>query len=119
MWLLKIVRLLGGLSAVHQFVRIGELAIIGGCSKVVQDISPFMMTDGHPVRAFGLNSIGLDRAGASKEEKAVLKKAFKIVFRSKMTLKNACKEIEDTIESTPSIQKLLTFLKKSERGICK
>lgn len=111
--------IIGGLSAVHQFVRIGSLAIIGGCSKVVQDIPPFMMTDGHPVRAFGLNTVGLDRAGVSKEEKAVLKKAFKIIFRSQLTLKNAIKEITDTIEMTPSLETLLAFLSKSERGICK
>jgi UDP-N-acetylglucosamine acyltransferase len=111
--------IIGGLSAVHQFVRIGSLSIIGGCSKVVQDIPPFMMLDGHPVRAYGLNSIGLDRAGYSKEEKMLLKRAFKIIFKSSLSLKSSIKKIEEDIEASPAITTLLAFLKKSERGICK
>jgi len=110
--------IIGGLSAVHQFVRIGTLAIVGGCSKVVQDIPSYMMTDGHPVRAFGINSVGIDRAGISKEEKRELKRAFKIIFKSKLTLKNSIRKIEDELTLTPSIDTLLDFLKKSERGIC-
>ncbi len=110
--------IIGGLSAVHQFVRIGTLSIIGGCSKVVQDIPPFMMTDGHPVKAYGINSVGLDRACIPKEEKMELKKAFKIIFRSGLSLKNIIKQIEETLPKTPTIQTLLKFLSKSERGIC-
>mgnify|MGYP006281194441 CR=1 FL=1 len=111
--------IIGGLSAVHQFVRIGSLAIIGGCSKVVQDIPPFMMLDGHPARAFGINSVGLDRQGYSKEEKMLLKRAYKIIFKSGLSLKNSIIRIEDEIETSPAVLTLLDFLKKSERGICK
>jgi UDP-N-acetylglucosamine acyltransferase len=111
--------IIGGLSAVHQFVRIGSLAIIGGCSKVVQDIPPFMMLDGHPVRAFGINSVGLDRAGYSKEDKVLLKRAFKIIFKSSLSLKSSISKIEKDLEQTDAIKTLLDFLKKSERGICK
>ena len=110
--------IIGGLSAVHQFVRMGKLSITGGCSKVVQDIPPFMMVDGHPAKAFGLNSVGLDRAGYSKEEKSALKKTFKIIFKSGLMLKNIIKQINQEIPSSPSIQTLVTFLEKSERGIC-
>lgn len=110
--------ILGGLSAVHQFVRIGTLSITGGCSKVVQDVPPFMMVDGHPAQAFGINSVGLDRASFSKEEKANLKKAFKIIFKSGLILKNVVKQIQQEIPSSPSIQTLIDFLEKSERGIC-
>ncbi|MFH1384520.1 MAG: acyl-ACP--UDP-N-acetylglucosamine O-acyltransferase [Candidatus Omnitrophota bacterium] len=111
--------IIGGLSAVHQFVRIGTLSIVGGCSKVVQDIPPYIMTDGHPVRAYGLNSVGLERAHIPKEERTELKKAFKIIFKSKLTLKNAILKIEQDVQKTPTINTLLVFLKKSERGICK
>jgi len=111
--------IIGGLSGVHQFVRIGSLAIVGGCSKVVQDIPPFMMVDGHPARAFGLNTIGLDRAQISSDEKLRLKKVFKIVFRSKLSLKNAIKHIETDVETSPVVTQVIEFLKKSERGICR
>jgi UDP-N-acetylglucosamine acyltransferase len=110
--------ILGGLSAVHQFVRIGKLSITGGCSKVVQDIPPFIMVDGHPAHAFGINAVGLDRAGFSKEEKSAIKKAFKIIFRSGLILKNIIKQIQQDIPPSPSIQTILSFLEKSERGLC-
>ena len=111
--------ILGGLSAVHQFVRVGKLSITGGCSKVVQDIPPFMMVDGHPAHAFGINAVGLDRAGYSSEEKSAIKKAFKIIFKSGHILKNVIKQIQQDIPLSPSIQTIVDFLEKSERGICK
>lgn len=110
--------IIGGLSAVHQFVRIGKLSITGGCSKVVQDVPPFMMVDGHPAHAFGINAVGLDRAGFSQEEKSAIKKVFKIVFKSGLILKNVIKQIRQDIPSSPSIETILSFLEKSERGIC-
>lgn len=110
--------IIGGLSAVHQFVRIGTLSIVGGCSKVVQDIPPYMMVDGHPVRAYGLNTVGLDRAGVPKGDKILLKRAFKIIFRSELSIKTAVQHIEADLEHTPTIVKLLEFLRHSERGIC-
>ena len=109
----------GGLSAVHQFVRVGKLAIVGGCSKVVQDIPSFMMVDGHPAKAFGLNSVGLERNGVSKEERLELKRAFKIIFRSKLSLSHAIRKIDADLKRLPAIVDLVTFLKSSERGICK
>lgn len=109
--------ILGGLSAVHQFVRIGSLSIVGGCSKVVQNVPPFMMADGHPAKVHGINSVGLDRAGVSKGEKSNLKKAYKILFRSGLSVKNAVKKIQEEIPESPSIQTLLYFLKDSGRGI--
>jgi UDP-N-acetylglucosamine acyltransferase len=111
--------IVGGLSAVHQFVRIGKLAIVGGCSKVVQDIPPFVMVDGHPAKAFGLNSVGLERSGISKEERLELKRAFKIIFRSKLSLSSAAKKIEAELKQDPAVIDVVTFLKCSERGICK
>ncbi len=111
--------IIGGLTAVHQFVRIGSLSIIGGCSKVVQDVPPFMMLDGHPAKAFGINSVGLDRAGYTKEDKSLLKKAFKIVFRSNTIIKTAISRLETELDQVPVVEQLLAFLKKSERGICK
>ncbi len=110
---------IGGLSAVHQFVRIGKLALIGGCSKVVQDVPPFMIADGHPAKVFSLNTVGLDRAGISKQEKIILRRALKIVFRAGLTLKNAVIQLEKECLPSASIEALIDFLKKSERGICR
>jgi len=110
--------IIGGLSAVHQFVVIGKLALIGGCSKVVQDIPPFMMVDGHPARGFSINSVGLDRAGYTSEDKALLKKVFRVLFKSGLTVKSAAKHLATEIPLTPAVQEVLEFLKKSERGIC-
>lgn len=111
--------IIGGLSAIHQFVRIGRLALIGGCSKVVQDVPPYVIADGHPARAYGLNSVGLDRAKFSKEEKSALRKAFKTIFRSGSTLKNAVSALESESPLHPSLAALIGFLKASERGICR
>ena len=111
--------IIGGLSAVHQFVRIGKLSLIGGCSKVVQDVPSYMIADGHPARAFGINSVGLDRAGVPKQDKIELKKSFKIIFKSGLTLKKAVKSIEQECPATPTMLALIAFLKNSERGICR
>ena len=109
--------IIGGLSAVHQFVRIGTLSIVGGCSKVVQDVPPFMLVDGHPAKAYGINTVGLNRAAVSKNEKAALKKAFKILFREGLSVKNATAKIQEELPETSSLQTLLQFLKGSTRGI--
>ncbi len=111
--------IIGGLSAVHQFVRIGKLALIGGCSKVVQDVPSYMIADGHPARVYGINTVGIERAGFSKSDRDSLKKAFRILFKSGLTLKRAMLEMEVKKISSPLVVDLVEFLKKSERGICR
>lgn len=111
--------IIGGFGAVHQFVRIGYLSIIGGCSKVVSDIPPFMMVDGHPAKAYGLNSVGLERAEVSSEERSNLKKAYKILFRSGLLTKAAVQKMESELPKSKAVSTLIEFIKKSERGICK
>lgn len=110
---------IGGLSGVHQFVRIGYLAIVGGSSKAVQDIPPYMMVDGHPAKAYGLNVVGLERAGVPKDERIHLKRAFKIVFRSRLLTKKATQILKAELLPSQAISRLITFLENSERGICK
>ncbi len=108
---------IGGLSGVHQFVRIGTLAIVGGCSKAVQDIPPFMMVDGHPASVFGINTVGLTRAGIAKEDKTLLKTAYKILYRSGLSLKEAVSRMDRELGHNPTVRILVDFLKSSERGI--
>ena len=111
--------IIGGLSAVHQFVKIGNLSIVGGCSKVVQDVPPFMMVDGHPARVRGLNLVGIDRANISIEEKREIKKAYKLLYRSEQPIKKAVEQIAADLKKSETVKVLLNFLDKSERGICK
>jgi UDP-N-acetylglucosamine acyltransferase len=111
--------IVGGLCGVHQFVRIGSLAIIGGNSKAVQDIPPYVMVDGHPTKAYGLNSVGLERANIPSEERMALKRAFKVIFRSGSTAKAAVKQLRGEAQKSNCVQQLIQFIEASERGICK
>jgi UDP-N-acetylglucosamine acyltransferase len=111
--------MIGGLSAVHQFVRLGRLSIIGGCSKVVQDVPPFSMCDGHPARVITTNIVGLRRAQIPEEAIGRLKKAFKILFHSGLSKTTALERITKEIETCPEIEHLVFFAKISERGLCK
>jgi UDP-N-acetylglucosamine acyltransferase len=110
---------IGGLVAIHQFVKIGTLSIIGGCSKVVQDIPPYSTCDGHPAKVYGLNLIGLRRAGVSKQVILNLKKAFKLLFFSKLSIKHAVVEIKSSISRCREIDHLIEFVNSSKRGICR
>ena len=108
---------IGGIVAIHQFVRIGMLAIVGGCSKVVQDIPPFSTCDGHPARVYGLNLIGLRRKGISHDAIKKIDQAFKLIFNSGLSAKHALERVEKEIEKTEEIIYLVNFLKSSERGL--
>jgi len=110
--------IIGGLSGVHQFVRIGRLAIVGGCSKVVQDIPPYSMCDGDPSKVFGVNIIGLKRAQFSQAGISTLRKAFKILFHSGLIKTNAIERIQQELDVTAEVEHLIHFIKTSERGVC-
>jgi len=111
--------IVGGLAAVHQFCRIGKMAIIGGCSKVVQDVPPFMLADGNPAETRTLNKVGLERNGISEDAQAALKSAYKILFRDGLTISNALVKIEAELPPLPEVQHLVQFVRSSERGISK
>src|SRR5262245_25566276 len=98
---------IGGLAAVHQFCRIGKMSIIGGCSKVVQDVPPFMMADGNPARTRTINKIGLDRNDVADDTQAALKQAYKILFREGLTITNALARIEAELPPLPEIKHLI------------
>ncbi len=110
---------IGGLTAIHQFVQVGKMAMVGGCSKVVQDIPPFSTCDGHPTRVYGLNLIGLRRSDVSRESQAALKQAFKVLFYSEMTFKNSADKVKEEVENFEEVQYLLDFIKNSKRGVCR
>lgn len=110
---------IGGLAAIHQFCRIGKMSIIGGCSKVVQDVPPFMLVDGNPAKTRTINKIGMDRNGISEEAQTALKQAYKILFRERLTISNALARIEAELPQLPEVQHLVNFARTSERGLSK
>lgn len=111
--------IIGGLAGAHQFCRIGKMAIIGGCSKVVQDVPPFMMADGNPAAVRTVNKVGLERNGVAPAAQAVLKQAFKILFREGLTITNALERIETELQPLPELQHLVKFVRSSGRGIAR
>lgn len=108
---------IGGLVAIHQFVRVGMLSIIGGCSKVVQDIPPYSTCDGHPARVYGLNLVGLRRNGFPKETIDELDQVFKLLFNSGLTKTHALERIKKEITLSQEISYLVDFVKNSQRGL--
>jgi len=108
---------IGGITAIHQFVKIGMLSIVGGCSKVVQDIPPYSTCDGHPARVYGLNLIGLRRKGISRDSIKQIDQAFKILFNSGLSVKHALQRVEKELEKTEEIAYLVNFVKSSKRGL--
>jgi len=109
--------IIGGVSGVHQFVRIGELAIMGGCSKAVQDVPPFMMCDGNPLRVRGVNKIGLERRGDSEKDVRAVLRMYKIIYKEKNTLRDAVQLIRDELEPSRNRDVMLDFLDaESNRG---
>jgi UDP-N-acetylglucosamine acyltransferase len=111
--------IVGGLVAIHQFVRVGCYAIIGGASAVPQDVPPYMVAAGNRARLFGLNNIGLKRHNFSESTMAVLKQAYRILFRSHLTLHKALDRVEKEVPELPEIRHLIDFLKKTKRGVCR
>ena len=110
---------ISGLVTIHQFVRIGTMAIIGGSSKTTQDVPPYVMADGNPVRPRALNRVGLERRGVSLEAQAQLKQAYKLLFRSGMALDNSIQQLESRQDLLPEVEHLVNFIKGSPRGVCR
>jgi UDP-N-acetylglucosamine acyltransferase len=108
---------LGGLTAVHQFCRIGKHAITGGCTKVVQDVPPFMIVDGNPAEVRGINLVGLERRGFNGDTIRALKEAYRILYRAKLNTKQALEELARSLAETPEVNELMQFIELSQRGI--
>jgi UDP-N-acetylglucosamine acyltransferase len=98
----------------HQFVRFGRYAMVGGKSKIVQDVLPFFITDGNPPRVRGLNIVGLTRAGFSEEQRRVLKNAFRTLFKSAAPLADVLDELGRVDDE--NVAHLVEFIRGSKRG---
>lgn len=108
---------IGGLTAVHQFCRIGRFAITGGCSKIVQDVPPFMIADGNPAKVRGVNLIGLERKGFPAENLKPIKEAFRLIYRAKLNTRQAIEAIRKDLPPNDEITQIVEFIEQSERGI--
>jgi UDP-N-acetylglucosamine acyltransferase len=108
---------IGGLCGIHQFVRVGRLSIMGGCSKATQDIPPFMMADGNPVVIHGPNSVGLQRHAVPEATRRLLKEAFRILYRENLATRAALEKIKTELASCPELEHLISFISSSQRGI--
>ena len=110
---------IGGLCGIHQFVRVGRLSILGGCSKATQDIPPFMMADGNPASVRGLNTIGLQRHAVPETARQTLKEAYRMLFRENLTTKAALDKMKAELPRCAELEHLASFVAASERGIAR
>ena len=108
---------MGGLTAVHQFCRIGRFAITGGCSKIVQDVPPFMIADGNPAAVRGINLVGLERNGYPAERVKSIKQAFKLIYRSEFNTRQALDAMRAQLSQDEAVTEILDFIEKTQRGI--
>ena len=108
--------IIGGSTPIHQFCKIGEHSFIGGGLRIVQDIPPYIMAMGEPLRYSGINSVGLSRNNFSKEKISLIKNAYKTIYRSKYNVTQAL-EIINKEYNDSEIKIIINFINNSERGI--
>ncbi len=111
--------IIGGVVPVHQFVKIGCHAIIGGGFRVPQDVCPYALAGGYPIRISGLNVIGLRRRNFPDETITTLRRAFKLLFRSNLNTGQAVERIKSEVEMIPEVRTILDFIERSDRGLVK
>jgi UDP-N-acetylglucosamine acyltransferase len=109
--------ILSGLSAVHQFVKIGRHAFVGGCSRVAKDVPPYIKAVGNPVKLYGLNSVGLQRSGFSDDAVRELKRAYRLFFRSELNVSQAMERARSELQPLPEVEYFLQFIEESQRGV--
>lgn len=109
--------ILGGFTAVHQFCKIGPHVMCGTCSVVLKDIPAYVMANGNTAAPHGINTEGLKRRGFSKDAIAMIRKAYKVVYRSKLTTSQALEQLQGMVEDCPEILPLIQSIESSSRGI--
>lgn len=109
--------IISGLVPIHQFVRIGTYSFVGGASRVNQDVPPYTKAAGNPVHLYGLNSVGLQRAGFSPEVKLALKRAYRLVFNSDLTVSQGIARARVELPQVGEVETFLRFIEASQRGV--
>lgn len=111
--------IVGGLTPIHQFCRIGTHSIVGGLSRINKDVPPYSKVAGIPTKVYGLNIVGLTRRNFPKDVIANLKRAFRIIFRGGLNTTQALARVREEVDLIPEVEYLLDFISKTERGILK
>ena len=106
-----------GVLGIHQWARVGELAMVGGMTRLNRDAPPYFMTVGYDPKVVGLNLVGLRRAGFSREEIEVLKEAYRTIYRSSLPLEEALKILSERYPEDPHIAHLVSFFRTTRRGV--
>ena len=109
--------IIAGQSAAHQFVKIGQYAFVGGCSRISQDVPPYIKAVGNPIKLYGLNSVGLQRNNFPDEVIRELKRAYRLFFRSELNVTQAKERAAAELKPFPEVQELLRFVEESGRGV--
>ncbi len=108
---------IGGGAMIHQFVKIGRQSLIGGGFSAKQDVPPFIIGAGIPLRFVGINKIGLKRRKFSEEVRALIKKTYRTYFKSKLNRGDALKKIKNEISQIDEVKEIVNFIESSSRGI--
>lgn len=103
---------LGGMTGIHQFVRVGQVSMVGGMSRIVRDVPPYMLVEGMDQQVHDINAVGLRRIGVTADTRAGLHKACKLLFKSQLGLTNAIVTVRREVKSTPELETLLTFVQR-------
>lgn len=111
--------IIGGLTGVHQFTRIGAHCIIGGASAISKDVAPYLLVSGNRAKPHGLNLIGLKRRGFKEGTIRALKDAYRLIFRSSLLLRTAIEKVRNEVEDCPEVRHFVEFIEQSKRGICR
>ncbi|MRR09385.1 acyl-[acyl-carrier-protein]--UDP-N-acetylglucosamine O-acyltransferase, partial [bacterium] len=111
--------IIGGLTPIHQFARVGCHCMIGGSSAVQKDVVPYTKAFGIPLKMYGLNSVGLARRGFSEAQRDLIGRAYRILFRSGLNTTQALARLKDELEPTPEVRHIVEFVESSQRGITK
>ncbi|MCU0625089.1 MAG: acyl-ACP--UDP-N-acetylglucosamine O-acyltransferase [Gemmatimonadaceae bacterium] len=109
--------IISGLVAVHQFARVGRHAFVGGCSRVAQDVPPYIKAVGNPVKLYGLNSVGLQRSGFDEGVVRELKRAYRMMFRSELNVSQGLERARKELAPLAEVTHFLDFIEQSDRGI--
>jgi UDP-N-acetylglucosamine acyltransferase len=108
---------ISGLTAVHQFVKIGRFSFIGGMSRVPKDVAPYVKAVGNPIKLYGLNAVGLERNGFPEEVRRELKRAYRLFFKSELNLSQARERASAELQMYPEVEEFLRFFDTSDRGL--
>jgi len=108
---------LGGGVLMHQFCRVGRDAFIGGGFRIVQDVPPYILAAGNPLRYAGINRVGLERNGFKSAARTMIKRAYRIYFRSSLPRKTALEKIKAELPHTPEVEEIINFIESSARSI--